>query len=210
MKMAIIGSGNLGKAIGSWAAELGYDVVFSANTLEHATLAAEAAGHGARAADVLDAVSAADMILLAVPYSKVLQLIDGVAPLLKGKILIDPTNALTSDYSSLLLGFDTSGAETIAAHAPGAKVVKAFNTIFAAVYAARNPRLADHAVSVVYAGDDKDAKDHVRDLLQKMGFDPIDAGPLVSAREIEPLGMLNIKLGFQQGFGTKIGFSLLR
>jgi 8-hydroxy-5-deazaflavin:NADPH oxidoreductase len=148
--------------------------------------------------------------LLAVPYSKVLQLIDGVAPLLKGKILIDPTNALTSDYSSLLLGFDTSGAETIAAHAPGAKVVKAFNTIFAAVYAARNPRLADHAVSVVYAGDDKDAKDHVRDLLQKMGFDPIDAGPLVSAREIEPLGMLNIKLGFQQGFGTKIGFSLLR
>lgn len=210
MKIAIIGSGNIGKNIGSWAAEVGYDVIFSAKNEDHAKAAAEAAGHGARAAVVREAVALADMVLLAVPYTAIHELLKDIGPLLKNKILIDPTNALNADYSGLLLGFDTSAAEEIAALVPEAKIVKAFNTVFAAIFAARNPSLADHAISVLIAGDDAEAKDSVRELVAKLGFDAIDAGPLASAREIEPLGMLTIKLGYAQGLGTGIGFALLR
>jgi 8-hydroxy-5-deazaflavin:NADPH oxidoreductase len=210
MKLAIIGSGNIGKSIGSWAAEVGYEVIFSARNIDHAKAAAEAAGHGASAAEVGESLKTADMVLLAVPYFAVHELIADIRPLLKDKILIDVTNALNADYSGLVCGFSTSGAETIAALAPEAKVIKAFNTVFAPIFAARNPNIGNHVISVVYAGDDAEAKGSVRELITKLGFDAVDAGGLVSAREIEPLGMLNIKLGYQQGLGTGISFSLLR
>ena len=168
------------------------------------------AGHGAKAAEVGESLKSAGMVLLAVPYSAVHELIADIRPLLKDKILIDATNALNADYSGLVCGFSTSGAETIASLAPEARVIKALNTVFASIFAARNPKLGNHVISVVYAGDDAEAKKSVHELIAKLGFDAIDAGPLASAREIEPMGMLNIKLGYQQGLGTSIGFSLLR
>ena len=210
MKLAVIGSGNIGKSIGSWAAKVGYEVVFSAKDEAHAKAAAEAAGNGARAASVRAAVESSDLMLLAVPYGAAGEVLSQVGHLLKGKTLIDATNALSADFSSLTVGHTTSAAEEIAKLAPGASVVKALNTVFAQVYAGQNAKINGKTISVFVAGDQKEAKESVIKLVSKLGFDVVDAGPLESARNLEPLAMLNISLGYGQGLGTDIGFSLNR
>jgi 8-hydroxy-5-deazaflavin:NADPH oxidoreductase len=210
MKLAVIGSGNIGKSIGVWASRAGYEVLFSAKNLKHAEEAAKAAGKNSKAGSAREAIEPADMILLAVPYKAVNDVIADAGSLLNGKILIDATNALSPDFSGLALGFTTSAAEEIRKLAPGAKVVKAFNTVFANVYGSQNPEIKGSKVTVFYAGDDQDAKMKVADLIIKMGFDAVDAGPLKSARTLEPLALLNITLGYSLGHGNTIGFSFLR
>ena len=210
MKLAVIGSGNVGKSIGAWASEVGYEVIFSSKNKQHAREAARITGKNSRAESVHDAVERADMVLLAVPYGAVKEILSDLGSLLNGKVLIDVTNALSSDYSSLTLGFSTSAAEEIQKLVPGAKVVKAFNTVFAQVYAAQNPNIKGNKITVFFAADDKEAKNKVADLIIKMGFDAVDAGPLKAARNLEPMALLNISLGYGLGHGTSIGFSLLR
>lgn len=210
MKLAVIGSGNIGKSIGAWAAKVNYEVIFAAKDEQHAQEAAKAAGNHATSANVHTAVALGDIILLAVPYETVKEVLSEVGSMLNGKVLIDATNALTADYSGLALGFTTSAAEEIAKLAPEAKVVKAFNTIFASVFASQNPKIKEQPISVFYAGDDQEAKAKVADLIAKMGFDAVDAGPLKSARNLEPMALLNITLGYGLGHGTSIGFSFIR
>jgi 8-hydroxy-5-deazaflavin:NADPH oxidoreductase len=210
MKLATIGAGNIGKSIGMWAAKAGYEVIFSAKNEQHAKDAAAAAGGKATSARVRDAVAAADIILLAVPYGVAADVLAEVKSLLTGKILIDATNALTADYSGLTVGFTSSAAEEIAKQVPGAKVVKAFNTVFAQIYASQDPKIKGKTLSVFYAGDDTDAKAKVAELITKMGFDAVDAGGLTAARTLEPMGLLNIALGYGLGHGTSIGFSFNR
>jgi 8-hydroxy-5-deazaflavin:NADPH oxidoreductase len=210
MKLATIGSGNIGKSIGAWASKSGYEVIFSARNEQHAIEAAKAAGKNAKSANVRTAVDQADIILLAVPYGAVKEVLSDIGPLLKGKVLIDATNALNADYSGLTLGFTTSAAEEIAKLVPEVKVVKAFNTVFAQVFASQNPKIKGNKLSVFYAGDDKEAKAKVADLISKMGFDAVDAGPLKASRNLEPMALLNISLGYGLGHGTMIGFTFLR
>ncbi len=210
MKLAVIGSGNIGKSIGAWASKVGYDVIFSSKNVQHAHEAARAAGNNSISGSIHDAVTKADMVLLAVPFGAVKEVLSDLGSLLNGKILIDVTNALSSDYSSLAIGFTTSAAEEIQKLAPGAKVVKAFNTVFAKVYSSQNPIIKGNKISVFCASDDKEAKTKVTDLIIKMGFDAVDAGPLKAARSLEPMAFLNISLGFSLGHGTSIGFSFLR
>ena len=210
MKLAIIGSGNIGRSIGAWAAKVGYDVIFSAKNEQHAQEVAKAVGYNAKSAKVHEAVSSGDLVLLAVPYSSVHEILADVRALLKDKILIDVTNPLNADFSGLSIGFTTSAAEEIAKHVPEAKVVKAFNTVFANIYDSQNPKIKDNKISIFYAGDDKEAKIKVAELITKMGFDAVDAGALKSARNIEPLALLNVNLGYNMGYGKTIGFSLIR
>jgi 8-hydroxy-5-deazaflavin:NADPH oxidoreductase len=210
MKLAVIGSGNIGKSIGAWASKVGYEVIFTAKNFQHAQDAAKAAGSNASSASVKEAIEKAEMILVAVPYGAVKEVLAEAGSLIKGKILIDATNALNADYSGLTVGFTSSAAEEIEKLAPGAKVVKAFNTVFASVFASQNPKVKGNKISVFYAGDDKEAKSKVADLISKMGFDSVDAGTLKSARNLEPMALLNIGLGYGLGHGTSIGFSFLR
>ena len=210
MKLATIGSGNIGKSIGSWAAKAGYEVIFSAKSEQHAQDAAKAAGNNATYANIYSAVERADIILLAVPYGAAKEVLLNIKPLLKGKVLIDATNAINEDYSALTLGYTTSGAEEIAKLVPEALVVKAFNTVFAKIFASQNPKINGSTISIFYAGDDRDAKNIVADLIKKMGFDAVDAGPLKAARNLEPMALLNISLGYGLGHGTSIGFSFVR
>jgi hypothetical protein len=210
MKLATIGAGNIGKSIGAWAAKAGYDVIFTAKNEQHAKDAAAAAGTRATSAGVREAVAAADIILLAVPYGAAAEVLAEVTDQLKGKILIDATNALTADYSGLTVGFTSSAAEEIAKRVPEANVVKAFNTVFAQVFASQDPTIKGKTITVFYAGDDKAAKAKVAELITKMGFDAVDAGALTSARTLEPMALLNIALGYGLGHGTSIGFSFNR
>jgi predicted dinucleotide-binding enzyme len=121
---------------------------------------------------------------------------------LKGKV----SSIYQSAYRGLhelTIGHSTSAAEEIQKAFPGAKVVKAFNTVFAQVIAG-GPKLAGATVPVYFAGDDAAAKESVKSLIQSMGFAPVDAGALRNARYLEPLAGLNIYFGYGAGRGTAI------
>ena len=207
--LAIIGTGNVGGAIGRWAARVGYTVVYAHHDLQKAEHAALETGHGATAVPLREVAAQATLILLAVPFASVPEVIRAIEPL-HGKILIDVTNPLTPDHRDLAFGHNRSGAEEIERQSAGAQVVKAFNATFAEVYASGNPFIDGKRVTIFYAGNDDDAKRMVARLIEAMGFNAVDAGPLASARYLEPLSMLNIRLGRFLGLGTRIGYHLLQ
>ena len=120
---------------------------------------------------------------------------------------MDVSNVLTPSFE-LALGFTTSGSEELQKLFPRARVVKAFNTIFAQNMS--TGKLMGERLTVLVAGDDPSSKDTVRKLAEGIGFDSVDAGPLKSARYLEPLGMLNITLGYGLKMGTDIGFRLVK
>jgi NADPH-dependent F420 reductase len=188
MQIAIIGSGNVGRALASSTTRAGHDVVLSAAHPEHAQSAAQEIGARAASSN-REAIASADVVILAVPYQAVEATLAEVSDALNGKILIDPTNRVNpSDPGSVLDG--TSAAETIQARAPGARVVKAFNTAFASRQA--RPVMDGTAADGYVAGDDQEAKATVLELVGSLGFNPVDVGPLVMARVLEGMALLSI------------------
>ena len=189
--IAIIGTGNVGSAIGASAERAGYEVVFAGRDTGKVQAAAEAAGASA-AASVREAVAAADIVVLAVPYTAVAAVAAQIAPVAAGKIVIDPTNPLKPDYSGLSTGPDASGAEELARLLPESRIVKAFNTIFAGNTA--HPDAFGFQLDSLFATDDDAAKDAVCGLSTSIGFRPIHVGPLAASRELEAMAWLNIRL----------------
>lgn len=135
MKTAIIGIGNMGAGLAKRLAGK-RDLVIAARNMEAAR--ALASDIGATSAPIEAAIIEADLVVLAVPYASALDL--AASPVLDGKILVDMTNPLKPDFSGLLFSNDRSAAEDIATRAKGSKVVKAFNTIFADLFAANSSR----------------------------------------------------------------------
>lgn len=209
MKIGIIGAGNVGGTLGSRWAKAGHTVVFSAtdpSSPKMVELIAKA-GPNARAASTLEAVDASDIVVLATPWEAVQEIVEA-AKSWEGKIVIDATNPLLPQLAGLSVGTTTSAAEAVAKWAPGAKVVKAFNTVGANIMA--DPEFAGHKVALFYCGDDAEAKQTVHALAVELGFDALDAGPLTQARVLEPFALLWISLAFTAGFGREIGFQFLR
>jgi predicted dinucleotide-binding enzyme len=196
-KIGIIGAGNMGSAFASRLTAAGHDVTITAKDPAHAEKAAAATGGKARAVKPADIAQGANVIILAVPYGAAVDALREAGDL-TGKTVIDISNPLTADMSGLTVGHTSSAAEEIQKAVPKASVVKAFNTIFAQVLGAKGK------AQVLYAGNDAAAKDTVKALVESAGFDAVDAGPLANARLLEPLGMLNIFLGYMAGRGTSI------
>jgi NADPH-dependent F420 reductase len=191
MKIAVIGTGNVGSALGGSLARAGHEVTFAARDAAKAARIAEAAG-GNVALNPGAAASDADIVVLAVPSTAIPALADELAPFLAGKIVIDPTNPLTPDYSGLTTEGGPSGAERLATLLPDAHVVKAFNTLFATVQA--DPGTHGTQVDALIAADDDGAAEAVEALAASIGFRPVRVGPLAAARELESLAFLNIRL----------------
>lgn len=149
------------------------------------------------------------MVILAVPYTASAEVAGDLASALTGKILVDVTNVL-GPQMQLALGYTTSGAEELKKRAPGAKVVKAFNAVFAENMS--TGKVKDQRISCFVAADDPAAKSVVLEMAGSIGFDGVDAGPLANARLLEPLGYLMIQLGYviNKGLGSAIGLSLTR
>jgi predicted dinucleotide-binding enzyme len=210
MQVGIIGSGKVGKALGSWFAAVGLSVLFTSRDQKHAVEAAQSAGHDSKSAPIGDLVRACEIVLLTVPYNEVGKVLEPVRAALAGKTLVDVTNPITPDRRCLIVGHTSSGAEEIARQFPQTNVVKAFNAVFAEVYQSQNAQIDGHAITIFFAGDVPGSKADVRDLILRMGFEAVDAGPLENARYLEPLSILNIQLGRFLGFGTQIGFTLLK
>ncbi len=209
MKIGIIGAGNVGGTLGkAWAAK-GHDVVFGVRDPQDAKVQAlvKATGGKALAASVREAAAPAEVVVLATPWRAAQEAIEAAGPL-AGKVVVDATNPLTPDFRGLAVGHTTSAAEQVAGWAPGARVVKAFNTIGAQHMA--NPVLGGQRASLFLCGDDAAAKKTVAALAESLGFEPVDCGPLPQARLLEPLALLWISLAYAYGQGPDIAFKLLQ
>jgi NADPH-dependent F420 reductase len=207
MKLAIIGTGNVGGTLGRLWAELGHDIVYGVRDPSAAkvqSLLGES-GPRAQAMPIEEAVAAGQVVVLAVPWT----VAEGVvrrAGSWSNKILVDATNPIVPGLE-LAVGHTTSAAEEIAAWSVDARVVKAFNTL--GYEHLSNPMFGEHTLNMFVCGDDEEAKFVVAGLAQELGFEVVDAGPLGAARLLEPLAMLWIRLAMVEGEGREIAFKLL-
>jgi 8-hydroxy-5-deazaflavin:NADPH oxidoreductase len=205
MNIAIIGAGNVGRALGTGWRKAGHEVTLGVRD-PAGSRATELEQQGFAIAPPKDAAARAEVIVLAVPWGAVRATLESLGAL-AGKILIDATNPLTSDMS-LALGHTGSGGETVARLAPGARVVKAFNTTGANNMV--DSRYANGKLVMLVAGDDPEAKAGVISLANDLGFEAVDTGPLAMSRYLEPMAMVWIKLALAQKLGRNFGFALLR
>jgi NADPH-dependent F420 reductase len=212
VRIAIVGTGSLGQALGKRWAALGHRVCFGTRNPAEARVQQllSETGHGATAATVADAAASAEVVVLAVPYDAVEQTLRSGGDL-GGKTLIDCTNPVVMGAEllskGLLIGHDSSAGEVVAHLAPGARVVKALNTVGAPVVAA--PQNGSDRAVMFYCGDDEAAKQTTARLLGELGFEPVDCGPLSNSRLLEPVGMLWIALAFG-GRGPNFAFKLMK
>jgi predicted dinucleotide-binding enzyme len=187
--ISIIGTGGMAAAIGGLAAKAGHTVEVMSRDAVKARALAEQIGAGATTG-TFGAAPAGDIVILAVPYSAVLDVVKQYGEELAGKVLVDITNPVASDHTSFVTPGDSFGAKEIARAAPaGAKVVKAFNTQFSHVLAV-GP-VPGHPLDVFIAGDDEHTKARV---IESLGLRPMDTGPLSMARTLEHACLLSLGL----------------
>ncbi len=206
MEIAIIGTGNVGQALGGSFVRSGQHVTFAARDAEKTRQVASEVGASA-ANNVEDAVANADVIVLAVPFTAAKDVAGRIAKDAEGKVVIDVTNPLKPDFSGLATEGGPSGAEVIASALPGAGVAKAFNTLFASLQG--NPDAYGETLDAFFATDDEQARRVLRDLITAIGFRAVDAGPLSSAKEMEALAWLNMKLQMANKGNWNSGFVLV-
>lgn len=188
-QISVIGRGNMGQAIAGVVTKGGH--------------AAELFG----SADG-DKQVTGDIVVLAVPYPAVADVLATRADQLAGKIVVDITNPLNFEtFDSLVVPPDSSAAAEIASALPQSRVLKAFNTTFAATLASGS--VGSLPTAVLIAGDDEDAKSQLADLVTSGGLRAIDAGPLKRARELEALAMLQITLAAGEKISWTGGFAVV-
>lgn len=209
MKIAVIGTGNVGGTLGRRWAERDHEVVFGARDpdAERVRDVLLSAGANARAATIADAAAAAPVVVLATPWSAAQSVIEAAGDL-NGKIVVDCTNPIRTGLTGLALAVDTSASEHIADWAPGARVVKAFNTVGSNNMA--DPVYAGDKITLLICGDDADAKETVAGLAKQLDFDVIDAGGLEVARHLEAFAVLWIHMAYTAGLGPDFAFKVVR
>lgn len=209
MRIGIIGAGNVGGALGRRWALCGHEVLFGVRESNdpHVRELVARSGPSAQAGTIAEAASFGPVVVLATPWAAVESVLRAVGDL-SGRTLLDCTNPLQPDLSGLTVGHTTSGAEQVARWARGARVVKVFNTTgFENLADARYP---EGRAAMLFCADDSEAKITAAQLAGDLGFEPIDAGPLMQARLLEPFGLLWIALAYKQGLGRDFAFRVIR
>lgn len=187
----IFGKGNMGSAIASVFKKAGIESqVLDASTPAGTTIEG-------------------DIVVLAVPYPALATIADTYGDQLAGKTVMDITNPLDfSTFDSLVTPADGSAAAELQAKLPQAKVLKAFNTNFAATLA--SGKVGEATTVVQVAGDDDDAKKSLMDVVKAAGLDAIDAGSLKRARELEAFGFLQLALAVREQISFTGGYTITR
>jgi predicted dinucleotide-binding enzyme len=192
MDIAIIGAGNVGKALAGSFKRAGHQVTITAEHPQHAADAALATGARAAASNA-EAIAGSDFVVLAVPETALEALAAEISDAARGKVVVDVSNRPTPNPA----GAPTSVAEELQARLPNSRVVKAFNTLFASRQA--NPEINGLKADAFVAGDDDAAKKTVLDAVESAGFRPVDAGALSAARTLEGMAWLNISRNLAGG-----------
>ena len=206
MDIAIIGAGNVGRALATSFARAGHNVTVASRDPEDAdSLAAET---GATiAASNAAAAEAAEVVVLAVPSDSFPGIATEIGQAVTGKVVVDVSNRMSFTANGPNIDTSSSNAEDLAALLPGAHVVKAFNTLFASN---QSDPIADGVKLDGYvAADDASAKQTALDLVASIGLDPVDVGPLARARQLEGLAFLNITLNIANGGSWQSGWKLV-
>ena len=208
MKIAMIGTGRVGETLGRAWAGAGHDLVFGSRDPQgqKAQALVKSIGEKVCADTIAAAAGWGEVVVLAVPWNAAEETLRSAGSL-ADKLLIDCTNAIGPGMQPALPN-TTSGGELVAGWAPGAKVVKAFNTVGFEVMA--NPDFGGQKASLFFCGDDPLAKAKAARLIMEAGFESVDSGPLSVARYLEPMTLLWINLVRGQGLGRNIAFKLLR
>jgi 8-hydroxy-5-deazaflavin:NADPH oxidoreductase len=203
VRLGIIGAGSLGTALGERYAASGHAVMFGGGASAHDAAVRLRASVGSNA----ETAAFGDVVILAVPFAAVDAALADTGPL-RGRVLWSCVNALKPDYTGLAIGFDNSAAEEVARRAPGARVVAAVPPFADAI--AKGPLCYDRDLepTVFICGDDRAAKRIVEDLVRELGAHPVDAGPLVAARLVEPAMMLTVSIAYA-GVPRDVGLRLL-
>jgi predicted dinucleotide-binding enzyme len=188
MKIATIGSGNIGGTLGTLWAEAGHQVMFSSRHAENLKSLAAAAGENACQGSFQEAAAFADVVLLAIPLFAILEVLPKIRELMAGKIAIDAMNFFEQRDARVageVARFDGLSTPMVAARLPHAQVVKAFNSV-------RAQDLRDHAhdpkarIAIPLAGEDENCKEAVAGLIREAGFDSLDLGRLSDSRPVQP------------------------
>jgi predicted dinucleotide-binding enzyme len=202
MNITIIGYGNMGSGLATLASKSGHQVTITGRNLDKAMKVAEKIGNNVQVKPEGESTGNADIIIAATPYSQISEALKRVGNL-DGKTVIDLSNPVKADMSGLEVGLTSSAAEEIAKSVTGAKLVKAFNTIFSGIFT-EGTDFGQQKVQVFIAGDDVNAKTKVIEFSNSIGFEGFDAGPLANSRSLEPMAFLNIYLGYIAGKGSAI------
>lgn len=206
MKIAIIGAGNVGTALATSFKRAGHDVIIASRDPQDAGGAAAATGArvgGSNAA----AADGADVIVLAIPFSSVPEVVAEIEPAVAGKPVVDATNRMSFGANGPEIDTTTSNAEDLARLLPGAHVIKAFNTLLASNQS--DPIAEGVQLDGFVAGDDAVAKATVLQLVASIGLNPVDVGPLSRARQLEGLAFLNIVLNVAHAGTWQSGWKLV-
>jgi predicted dinucleotide-binding enzyme len=190
--ISIIGSGGMAAAIAGLAAKAGHTVEVMSRDAAKARALAEQVGVGATTG-TFGAAPVGDIVILALPYAAVLDVVKQYGEKLAGKLLVDITNPVAADLTNFVTPDDSFGAQEIAKAAPAdAAIVKAFNTLFSHVLAAG--LFLGHRLDVFIAGDDAQAKARVAAFIESLGLRPMDTGLLPMARTLEHVCLLSLGL----------------
>jgi 8-hydroxy-5-deazaflavin:NADPH oxidoreductase len=207
MRVGILGSGLMGGKLGTIFSRAGHDVVFgyarSNEKLER--LAREAQGN-ARAGTPAEAAQDADVLLLAVHWSRIDDALKQAGDL-SGKVIVTCSLPMDVANTKLIIANISSGAEELAKKVPEARVVCAFNTVPSEVlFGVFESKRKSTRPSLVYCGDDQKAKDLAAKLVHDAGFDPVDSGPLRIARYTEPFALLVAQLAYEGEGGPALAY----
>lgn len=197
--VAIIGTGSVGSTLGPRFATLGHEVVYGSRSPDEPRVKELVAATGvrARATEPGLAAQACELVVFAVPWEAAEASLKSLGSL-NGKVLVDVSNPLdVRDGREIAVPVPSSGAEQLQAWAPGAKVVKALNTVNYRVM--KDPAIAGGPVSVPLSGDDEAAKALVSQLVRGLGLEPVDVGPLRTARYTENMALLYVSLLLRDG-----------
>jgi predicted dinucleotide-binding enzyme len=211
MRIGILGSGLMGGKLGTLFARAGHDVTFSyARTEQKLKKLAEEAEGRAQAGTPEDAARDADVLLLAVHWSRVDDVLKQAGDV-SGKVIVTCCLPMSSDDSELVVANVSSAAEEVAKKAPRARVVSAFGTVPSEVlFDVFEAKRKANRPSMVYCGDDADAKEIAAELIRDVGFDPVDAGALRIARYTEPFSLLVAELAYEGDQGPEIAYRFER
>lgn len=211
MRIGILGSGLMGAKLGTIFARVGHDVVFSySRSARKLKRLAREGGPHCRAGTPRDAVRESDVLLFAVPWEQVTDVLRQAGDL-SDKVVVTCSMPVHASDTDLVMPHGLSGAEQLAKKAKGARIVAAFGTVpsevFFGVFAARRRR---RRPSLVYCGDDARAKGVAVRLIRDVGFDPVDAGPLRIARCAEPFTLLIAQLAYEGDEGPELAYRFER
>ncbi len=211
MRIGILGSGLMGGKLGTIFARAGHEVVFSYSRSEQKLERLARASRGkARASTPREAARESDVLLLAVQWSRIDDVLKQAGDL-SGKVVVTCSLPMNAGDTDLVVAHDSSGAEELQKRIPKARIVSAFNTVPSEVlFGVYEGKRRAARPSLVYCGDDEGAKETAAGLVRDAGFDPVDAGPLRIARYTEPFALLVAQLAYEGDGGPVLAYRFQR